>query len=373
MRNIPLFKVFMASSAPDAVGDVLRSGYIGQGPKVDYLEAELKKEFQNDYVLSVNSCTSSLQLALHLIKSDDDPRDEVIVTPLTCFATITAILENGYKVRWADVNPADCNIDLVDVERKVGPNTKAVMVVHWGGYPVNLEHLGNIKKAYEEAYGKPLHVIEDCAHCWNAKYRGDLIGNSGNYCCFSFQAIKFLTTADGGLLITPDAENYKRGKLMRWFGLDREAGASFRCIQDITEYGFKYHLHDVGAAIGLSNLPYIAENVRAHQKNAAYLREHLADMPGVTNLCEDSRCESSYWIYTMLVEERKEFMRAMEGCGIMASPVHARCDKHTCVERFKSFLPGMDWLESRHISIPCGWWVTQEDLEYMIECIRKGW
>lgn len=373
--NIPLFKVFMADTAVKATGEVLKSGYIGQGPKVDEFEKQLKEEFKNDYVLTVNSCTSALQLAIHLIapKNGFSESDEILVPPLTCFATASAVIANKVKIKWVDIDPKTCNIDLDDLERKVNKNTKGIVVVHWGGASVDLDRLKSIQEKYNALYGVDLPVIEDCAHCWNSFYKGTQIGNSGNICCFSFQAIKFLTTGDGGLIILPNSQLYHRAKNLRWFGLDRDAGSNFRCIQDITESGFKYHCTDIAAAIGISNLPHMSELVQKHKDNAAYLRSKLQGIQKITLLEYDSNIDPSYWIFTMLVENRDGFIKQLESNGVMASPVHARCDKHTCVKEFASFLPGMDFLQNRHVSIPCGWWMTKEDCDYIVNCIKGGW
>lgn len=374
-ENIPLFKVYISKKTKDLVCKVLDSGYIGQGPITDNFEKKLSKHFNNDYVALTNSCTSALELAVHMTKPEEGfgRNDEIIVTPLTCFASISPIIANGARVRWADVNPETCNIDLKDVRRKIGPNTKAVMIVHWGGSPVDLDEIESIKKDYFDAYGKPLVIIEDCAHCWDSKYKGKLIGNSGNYCCFSCQAIKFLTMADGGFIISPNATSHKRAKLLRWFGLNRDAGASFRCVQDIEESGFKYQTNDVLSAIGLCNLADMKKNVNIHKSNAKYYNKELQEVAGIKLLKETEGAESSYWLYTMKVERREEFVKHLENQGIAASPVHARCDKHSCVKEYRSFLPGMDELQNNHISIPVGWWVTKENREYIVETIKKGW
>lgn len=741
LSNIPLFKVSMANDVMEGLGPVLSSGYIGQGPKVEEFESLLKQHFNTDYLLTVNSCTSALQLATHLIKPKEGwgVNDEVIICPLTCFATISSVISTGAKIKWADVDCSTCNIDLLDVERKLTPNTKAVVVVHWAGYPVDLSKLSDMQEKYEKAYGSKLHIIEDCAHCWKSKFENKLIGTSGNFCCFSFQAIKFLTTSDGGLLILPDAETYKRAKLLRWFGLDRDAGASFRCVQNIQESGFKYHcLHrdarvklpngkskrimnivkekcseevktidennqvssrkisgwhknplgdrkwyylyhelsrfkrggkgsnligqkqgvwltedhevltihgyvkvsdlkekdklltvnqdfsckqksfmigsllgdssivqsgkggncwysvthsnkqiewinlkreivrnfgtrmcpievningntyntfnlqtrslpvftlwrrrfykdktkivpddlssddftplslaswylddgvrngnglslctdnfsleevellsqllsekdfkttiqnhegnhrigissksgffeiispyvpnsmryklpesmrkeeyipdlwdlednlesyrlscspivekgtpkrrpkgcvycidvddthnfivgedivvhncnDVAASIGISNLKNANENVCVHKENAEFYYRELASCPKITLLKKEDHFEGSYWIFTMKVQDRDKFIKHMEVHGISVSPVHARCDKHSCVKQFDSFLPNMDLLDKVHISIPCGWWVGDKEREHIVETIKKGW
>lgn len=373
--TIPLFKVFMAPEAKEELGKILDSGYIGQGPMCDKFEKDLATHFNNDCVATVNSCTSALELAIHMIKPEEgfSPEDEIITTPLTCFATIVPIIHNGARVKWADIDPNTCNLDLTDVRRKVGPNTRAIIVVHWGGSPVNMDELKSIQKDYLLEYGRPLEVIEDCAHCWSSKYKDQLIGNSGNYCCFSFQAIKFLTTGDGGALITPNIFLHKKAKLLRWFGLDRDSGASFRCIQDLKIVGYKYQTNDIAASIGICNLKHMDKVVGINKSNAHYYNENLKNIDGLKLIQQEEHAESSYWLYSIFVENRDKFINSLDKKGITTSPVHARCDKHTCVKQYKSMLPGMDSVENNYVSIPVGWWVTEEDREHIVKSIKEGW
>lgn len=371
---IPLFKVFMSDDAVAPVGQVLASGYIGQGPKVEEFEQVLRSHFGVDYLNTVNSCTSALQLAVHLIKNPGMCHDdEVLTIPLTCTATNFAILANHVKLRWVDVDPKTCNVDLDDLERKLSPKTKAIMVVHWGGYPVDLNRLKLIQDKCYSMYGFRPPIIEDCAHAWGSSYQNKLIGTHGNYAAFSFQAIKHLTTIDGGLLISPDAESYRRAKLVRWFGLDRTSAADFRCAQNIPEWGYKMHMHDVSAQIGLSNYPHIAGLVACHMANSDYYDKELQGVAGVTLLERKSDRKSAAWIYTMRVENRDSFVRAMTANKIHCSQVHARNDVHDCLSEFRSALPNMDILDKDMICIPCGWWVTNENRQYIVDVIKKGW
>jgi dTDP-4-amino-4,6-dideoxygalactose transaminase len=374
-KNIPLFKVFMADTVSQALEPVLNSGYVGQGPKVEEFETLLKDYFGTDYLLTMNSCTSALQLANYLIKPPEgwSCNDEILVSPLTCFATVSAIMAHGCKVRWVDTDPNTCNIDLLDTERKLTKNTRAISFVHWGGTPVDLYRINLLKEMYYSQYGRELYIIEDCAHCWNTKIDNKLIGTWGNFACFSLQAIKFLNTADGGFIILPDRETYERAKLLRWFGLDRDKGASFRCVQDIVESGFKYQMNDIAATIGIENFGHMKDTVAIHKSNAEFYNEQLKSVSGVTLLEQLKGFESSYWLYTIKVQDRDGFTRKMKENGIDVNPVHARCDKHSCVSQYKSFLPGMDYLEQFHISIPVGWWLTKEDREYIVDVIKKGW
>lgn len=352
---------------------MLQSGFIGQGPKTDEFESLLRENLGTNYLNTVNSATSGLHLAIHLIKSDFQEGDEILTTPLTCTATNFAILANNVKIKWVDVDPKTCNMDMDDLARKISPKTKGIMLVHWGGQACDLNRVKEITEFCHQNYGFRPHVIEDCAHAWGAKYKSKLIGTHGNFCIFSFQAIKHLTTGDGGLLISPNDNYNKRAKLLRWYGLDRTCSADFRCEQNISEWGYKFHMNDINASIGISNLPYMDDLVKKHITNGKFYQQELQNVPGVTLLENNPDCDSSYWIYTMHVEDRTGFIRHMKENKIEISQVHDRNDKHLCLSEFKRLLPGLDKTSKSMICIPSGWWVFQKDREYIVETIKKGW
>lgn len=374
----------MSKDAPKDTEKTLTSGYIGQGPKVDEFERKLSVLFGNR-IVTTNSATSAEHLALHLLKkpSDDfygrpwaglEPGDEILASPLTCTATNWPILANGFKIKWVDVDPDNLNIDLDDLQRKISTKTKAAMFVHWGGYPVDLDKLKGIREKYLEYYGATFPIIEDCAHALGSEYKGKLIGNHGNICTFSFQAIKQVTSVDGGMLVVPNDELFKRGKLLRWYGIDRETERQdFRCEEDILEWGFKFHMNDVSATVGLSNLPHMEMIVSRHQENADYYNEALHGVGGVTLLENEPDRKSAYWLYTIKVERQADFMKYMADCGIMVSRVHERNDIHSTVRDFRVMLPNLDEVVRQMICIPVGWWVTKANREYIVDCIKKGW
>ncbi len=380
--TVPLFKVAMADHAADEVSKVLQSGYIGQGAKVEEFESRLRDLIDNPHVLTLNSATSGLHLALHLLRQPTLPGwsvlsdgDEVLTTPLTCTATNWPILANRLTLRWVDVDPTTCNMDLADLERKLTVDTKAVVVVHWGGYPVDLDQLAAVLDRAEQRFGHRAAVIEDCAHAWASTYQGLPLGNHGNLAAFSFQAIKHLTSGDGGALVVPSAELYRRGKLLRWYGIDREDNGrgDFRCEADIAEYGFKFHMNDINAAIGIANLTIIDSVIDRHRANAVFYDRELAGVDGLTGLERATDRESSFWIYTVKVERRDDFMRKLQAAGIAVSRVHERNDVHSCVADYQAALPQLDALIREMVCFPVGWWVTASQREHIVETIRSGW
>lgn len=392
-KPIPLFKVFMSPEAAPEVTKVLNSGYIGQGPKVEEFENTLKEYFNYPYIQTLNAGTSALHLALHLLKQPKpkwmknafegiiwtehnwpgiQAGDEVLCTAMTCTASNWPVLANNFKIKWVDIDPTTLNMDLEDLERKMTPKTKAIIGVHWGGYPLDLDKIRNIQQKFRKKHEWAPVLIEDGAHAFGSKYKGKFIGTHDNLTMFSLQAIKHITSIDGGLLFSPHKELHNRGKLIRWYGIDREGERKdFRCEDDILEWGYKFHMNDVCATVGIENFKHLDKIVSKHRENAVYYDKHLQNIEGVTLLKREKGFDSAFWIYTMLVDDRPSFYKHMEECGVTVSQVHARNDKHTCVSNFQLELPNLDKTIGKVVSIPVGWWVTKEERGYIVDCIKK--
>ena len=365
---IPLFKVAMSDRADFMVKTVLNSGFIGQGSVNEAFETKLKERYKNNNLVTVNSGTSALQLALRLVKDKHPDKKYIITTPLTCTATNWAILAAGFEIIWADIDEYDLNINIVDVYmNKLRKDVAAVMVVHWGGYPVELNKLKRLQEHFK------FEIIEDCAHAFGSLYDNTMIGNSGNYCAFSFQAIKHLTTGDGGMLILPNKEEYKKAKLLRWYGIDREDKnkTDFRCENDIKDWGYKFHMNDISSAIGLANLDIIDGNLKKTWLNAMALRKGLENVQGVTLLRYNQKHHCSYWIFSLLVDDKEKFNLKMKEAGIMVSQVHERNDKHSCVAKYERILPNLNRVVKQLTAIPCGWWLTEKEVNYIIDKVKN--
>lgn len=377
---IELFNVMMSPSVEHEVPHTLYSGYIGEGEKVKEFEWELACAFRWENVLTVNSCTSALQLALHLIKDLDD-RSEVLLPPLSCFATVSSVLQAGLKPRWVDIDPQTLVMDLSDLERKLNAQTKAVMPVHFAGMPIDLIRLEFMMDKHEATYGYRPYVIEDCAQSLGSQYGGHWVGSrcplNNHICCFSFQAVKFLTSGDGGAIVLPNRELYERAKLLRWYGLSRDAPIG---IQDVHESGFKYHMNNISATIGLENLKFIKENLAFKKQWERYLRcvlefEELNEVQpcypflgnetgyrGVPSPCTNQ--------LPLMVENMDQFKQRMARAGIETRPAHHRCDRHQCVSQYRSELPGMDEVEKKMTLIPIGWWLSGKLFDGVIKAVK---
>lgn len=341
---------------------VLYSGYVAQGEAVEEFERKFEAYIGGGHTLSLNSGTAALHIALILAGVKDG--DEVISTALTAEPTNVAIKMAGAKVRWADVDYTTGNISAEAIEKAINSKTKAIIVVDYAGIPVDVKAI----QALSEQYNIP--VIEDAAHALGAQYKGKKTGNHFPFTVYSFQAIKHLTTIDGGALQIQDKELYEKGKVIRWFGLDKKLT---RMDNDITLQGFKYHMNNVNATIGIIQLEHIESLVQKYIDNGKYFDEHLKKVKGVELIEYYPDSEPSYWLYTLKVANRDGFIKMMADNGIMASELHKRNDLHTYLNDFPTILPNLDLFYSKMVHIPCGWWVSDEDRERMVALIKQGW
>lgn len=383
---IPLFKVFMPDSVDKPLLETLHSGFIGEGPKVLEFEEILKKHLQTENVLTTNSGTSALHLAYHIIahpkqsgKIEDlqisFPKPKVLTSPITCTATNNPIIHNNLSICWVDVDPITGNItpktlkeacDFESTNSHYGSyNKRAASIIHWGGNPCDMQEIFDI------CMENNLKLVEDGAHSLGMEYNGKPFGYYSDFAMHSFQAIKHITCGDGGCLICKSKEDYERAKLLRWYGVDRtiREGIDLRCELNIAEAGYKFHMNDLAATIGLESFKYLDEIVNKHRDNAKYYDSIFEGK--IRYVPENPNGKSSYWLYTIHVENRDELMQKLKEEGIMSSKVHSRNDTHSMFAEFKRDLPGVESFNRTHLCIPVGWWITEQDREYIAKKVLE--
>lgn len=361
---IPLVKPYISPKEEmmPAIEKILYSGYIAEGQAVYDFEDELKQFIGNDKLLAVQSGTAALHIALSLLNVG--PGDEVISTAMTAEPTNTTIALTGAKVVWGDVDERTGLLSPASVRAKITERTKAIMVVHYAGMVCDMDAFNQISKEYN------IPIIEDAAHGFGSKYNGKIVGSNSRFTCYSFQAIKQLTTVDGGAIAFRDEADIAPARRLRWFGLDKKVS---RLENDITRAGYKYGMNNVTATIGSVQLKNTPPILKRYIDNGKFYDRVLANVPGVTLIPYYQNTEPSYWLYTMKVENRENFIKMMEDAGITASPLHHRSDTHSVFAASKCELPGLDQFYSEFIHIPCGWWVSEEDRSRIVDVIKKGW
>jgi perosamine synthetase len=361
---VPLFKVFMPETVGPALGKTLFCGQIAEGPRVREFEAGLAPWTGTTRVVALNSGTSALHMALHL--AGIGPGDEVISTPMTCIATNLPVLHFGGRLVWADIDPASGNIDPDSVRKLVTKRTRAIMVMHWAGYPCDLDAIHAIASEHN------LPVIEDACQAFGATFDNKPIGSHSPYVCFSFQAVKTMTTCDGGAIALQADEAADRARLLRWYGMNRLPNRvnAIEC-QDVVEPGYKFHMNDVAAAIGIEQLKYVGENLARAASNAATYMDAFSGLKHVDAPNPASNRCSSWWQFTLRVRDREQFQRSLQEQGIAASPLHRRNDVYSVFREFARELPGVDAFDREHVCIPVGWWVDAAAADRIVRAVSS--
>lgn len=352
---IDLFRPFVPKEAREAVDDVLRSRFVGQGPKVDQFEEAFKKKFNVPYAVSLNSGTAALETAYELIGLKKD--DEVISTPLTCTATNLTLHRLGVKIVWADILEDTLCIDPKDVKRKITEKTKAVVQVHLGGIKAEVSNVH-------------VPIVSDACQALGIF--------TGDYTCCSFQAIKHITTGDGGMLIPKSSKDEHDAKLLRWFGIDREkkiannwqAYKERKMTFDIELPGTKRHMTDLAASMGLVGLEYYDRVIEHRKKLFGLYKEKLKKVSGIQVI--DGK-ENTYWLFTVLVERRDDFAKMLFESDIDTNVVQVRNDIYKIFGGVRQDLPTMNKVEHKYLSLPIGTHITETDIQIICDAIKKGW
>ena len=320
---IQLFKPYVSEEAIAAVNEVLRSGWIGLGPKTAEFEARFSEYIGTEYAVCVNSATSALHLAM--VVSGVGPGDEVITTPLTFVSTNHAILYQKATPVFADVDPTTLNIDLNKAEALLTSQTKAIVAVHYAGNPLDID------KLYDFAGRHRLAVIEDAAHACGASFNGRKIGSFG-LTCFSFHAVKNLPMGDGGMLTTSDKDIYQQLQRLRWVGIDRttyeRSSGKYQWEYDVRELGYKYHGNDILSAIGLEHLKRLDEwNARRREIVDIYRSRLSSSMPSRLRFVEHTPgAVSANHLCVIRVQDRDRLVDALKlmdiSVGVHYKPNH---------------------------------------------------
>lgn len=360
---IPLIKVGMpkAEMLMPELEKVLYGGMIGEGEAVYEFERQFQKQFEVKNSIAMSSGTGALHSSL--ILSGVKPGDEVITTSMTAEPTNIAILQVGAIPVFADVDVTSGNLDPASIEDKISSKTKAILVVHYAGIPVRLNEISAISKRYN------IPLIEDCAHALGAKYSGKYVGNIGDFGIFSFQAIKHMTTVDGGFLSLKDESLLRDAKKFRWFGLEKGVP---RTEVDITSVGYKYNMHNVAATIGLAQLEGISERIAKHIDNGLYFDKNIGAIPGLDVPTFDIDAQPSYWLYTVFSDDSANVEKCLNDIGVQASKLHRPNHHHSIFKQHAGELPQLDEYYKKMIHVPCGWWVDDEIRHNIVDALRKG-
>ena len=334
------------------------SGNIGEGKKVKLFENNFSRKFNFDNVLAVSSGTAALHLAF--ILSNIKKGDEVISTSMTAEPTNTSIIQSGGKPIFADVDEKTGNISPQSIRKCINKKTRAICVVHYGGYPAEIEKISKIAKKFK------LFLIEDCAHALGAKHKNKNLGSFGDFSTFSFQAIKQFTTIDGGMLVIKNKKYFSKAKQLRWFGLQKGVP---RVKNRIIHSGYKYNMNDIEAGIGILQLKQFWKIDKKIKSNAKY---YLKNIKNNHFKFSDKNDISSFWLFTLLTKQSGRIIKLLNENGIESSKIHLPNHYHPVFKNnFKFKLKNLEKFYSMLVHIPCGWWVKKNEREKIVKIINS--
>jgi perosamine synthetase len=371
--KIRLFKPCVGEEELANIRSVFDRAWLGLGPLVGQFEREWSEYIGAASSMGVNSATAALHLALTTYGFREGAK--VLVPAITFVSTATAALYNRLEPVFVDVEPATLSISFEDLERKVSEDCVAVIPVHLGGHPVAMERLLDFSKAHH------LAVIEDCAHCAGGVYRGRRLGTWGDIGCFSFEEKKCMTTGDGGMLTSDDADLIEPLRAYRWVGIDKDTwkrAAGYTSAEDVGArhwyyevdvLGYKYNMNDLMAAIGLAQLKKLDwMNERRRRAIGRYL-EGIRGCEQIQPLLPYQLDGSAYWLFGVRCERRDELIMHMKQRGIATGVHFLPLPMHPLFREHAEVVPNARRVWETLVTLPLFPELSDDEIDYVVEAL----
>jgi len=367
-KSFPLFYPYVSKKSLKSITNVLKTRWVGQGPLVDKFENVFKNKFaKTNHCVAVGSGTDALHLAY--ILANIKKNDEVIAPVFTCTATNIPLLYIGAKIKFADIDPQTMNISIDHVKKLITKKTKAIIFVNYGGVPCDLIELNKLKKKYN------IILIQDAAQSLGSKVGNKDITDFADFTIFSFQAIKHITSGDGGMLTFKDKKLLEKSRRIRWFGIDREKKQGGTWENDITEIGYKYQMTDIGARMLLDSIQDFS-NIFSHRRKIFNIyKKELSKNENIKVIdTTDKSLTNSYWLCTLILKKNRiKLQNYLRKLKIETNQVHFRNDRYRIFKKFvkNSNFPIMKKYENNYLVIPLNIKISTNDAYYIAKSINK--
>ena len=367
MKEIKFSKLEINNTDIKSVGKILKSGWITHGKYTTNFEKEFSNFTNSKYAITVSSCTAGLHLSC--IAANFKKGDEVLVPAQTHTATAHAVEYCGAKPVFVDVEELTGNIDVNILEKKVTKKTKGIIVVHMAGYPCEMRKIIKICKKNK------LKLIEDCAHAVGTNYRNKHVGNFGISGCFSFYPTKQVTTGEGGMVVTNDIKIFKKLKMLKAFGIDKDIKErKIPGDYDVKFLGYNFRMTDFQAALGLFQIKRYKKNLEARKKIAKYYSQILKKNSSIK--FPKFNKDSSYFIFQIFVKKRKYIIDQLKKNKIGTSIHYMRPVSNMTYYKNKYKLKVKDFLNAteygeQNISLPNYPKLQKQEIKRICEVILR--
>ncbi len=370
--KIPLFKLNFGEEEIEAVNETIRSKWISTGPKCEELENLFVEMLNVNHAVSLSNCTDALHLAC--ILCEIKPGDEVLCPSLTFAASVNCIKYVGATPVFCDiVSPDHINIDPDDIERKITPKTKAIIVVHMAGFPARMDEIMAIARKYK------LKVIEDACHGPLSEYKGKKLGTIGDIGCFSFFSNKNISTGEGGMLITNNEEIAKRTKLLRSHGMTTmsyQRASGHATTYDIVELGYNFRMDDIRASIGVVQMKKLRGDL---EKRIQVRKEYLKRLSSIKNVTvpfsNNDEFVSNYIMPIVLTDsttEKRNCVRdKLHETGIQTSIHYPAIHKFSIYKEYNSRLPVTEYVTDNEITLPMYASLSNDEIDFITKTLNK--
>jgi len=365
---IPVFKPSFGEEELEALREPFRTGWIGLGPKTKEFEEKFAKYIGTKFAVALNSGTAALHLALRVIGVEGA---EVITTPMTFISTNHAILYNNGIPVFVDIEPDTLNINPKEIKKQITSKTKAILVVHYGGHACDMDPI------LEMARERKIYVIEDAAHGCGGEYKGQKLGSLGDLGCFSFHAVKNMSTGEGGMITTDDPEFYGRLLKLRWMGISKdtwsreEKDKKYSWYYNVEEVGFKYHMNDIPAAIGLVQLQKLEKMNQRRKEITEIYNKGLKGLSWLETPIIKPYAKPSYHNYVIKVQKRDQLNIYLQEKGISTGVHYIPNNHYEMYHQFRGETPIADSIWKKLLTLPLFPDLKDDEVEFIIKEIKE--
>ncbi len=370
--KIPLFDLNFDRREQDAVIKTLKSKWISTGPRTAELEENFSKLLDVRYSLALSNCTAGLHMSLLLLGIRE--KDEVIVPSLTFAATVNCVMYVGATPVFCDIKSLDdLTIDPVKLESLITKKTRAVIVMHYAGFPCDMKAIIKIAKKY------CLKIIEDSCHAPLSEYNGKKLGTLGDAGCFSFFSNKNISTGEGGMIVTNDEDIFNRAKLLRSHGmtsLSYERSKGHVTEYDVIQVGYNNRMDDIRASIGIVQLKKLKADLVKRKKVREYYKNFLSQVRDIIIPFADSKEFVSNYIFPVVLKDsdskKRDYIRSgLSKKGIQSSVHYPAAHRFSIYKKYKSKLPLTEYVSDNEITLPMFGALTRNKIEYITDSLKE--